>query len=98
MGDLLERVPAAGTAGASTVAIRPPGSHQGQSLVPGRGGRPRWTRDRAVSSTDAARGAGAARSVCSETRWGRPVRSYIVPGGVVPDYALPDETGTVRTL
>jgi peroxiredoxin len=26
------------------------------------------------------------------------VRSDIVPGGVFPDYALPDETGTVRTL
>jgi len=26
------------------------------------------------------------------------VRSDIVPGGVFPDYALPDHTGTVRTL
>jgi len=26
------------------------------------------------------------------------VRSDIVPGGTFPDYALPDHTGTVRTL
>ena len=26
------------------------------------------------------------------------MRSDIVPGGVFPDYALPDHTGTVRTL
>lgn len=26
------------------------------------------------------------------------MRSDIVPGGVFPDYALPDHTGTVRSL
>jgi hypothetical protein len=26
------------------------------------------------------------------------MRSDIVPGGIFPDYALPDHTGTVRTL
>jgi hypothetical protein len=26
------------------------------------------------------------------------MRPDIVPGGVFPDYALPDHTGTVRTL
>jgi peroxiredoxin len=26
------------------------------------------------------------------------VRSDIVPGGTFPDYSLPDQTGTVRTL
>ncbi len=26
------------------------------------------------------------------------MRSDIIPGGVFPDYALPDHTGTVRTL
>ncbi|MFF4803399.1 hypothetical protein ACFY1U_34190 [Streptomyces sp. NPDC001351] len=26
------------------------------------------------------------------------MRSDIVPGGVFPDFALPDHTGTVRTL
>jgi len=26
------------------------------------------------------------------------VRSDIIPGGIFPDYALPDHTGTVRTL
>ena len=26
------------------------------------------------------------------------MRSDITPGGVFPDYALPDHTGTVRTL
>lgn len=31
-------------------------------------------------------------------RGDHPVRSGIVPGGVFPDYALPDHTGTVRTL
>ena len=28
----------------------------------------------------------------------RPCASDIVPGGVFPDYALPDHTGTLRTL
>src|SRR5262250_622591 len=31
-------------------------------------------------------------------RGGHPMRSDIIPGGVFPDYALPDHTGTVRTL
>ena len=26
------------------------------------------------------------------------MRSDIIPGGAFPDYALPDHTGTVRTL
>ena len=26
------------------------------------------------------------------------MRSDIIPGGIFPDYALPDHTGTVRTL
>src|SRR5215472_18192804 len=29
---------------------------------------------------------------------GHPMRSDIIPGAVFPDYALPDHTGTVRTL
>src|SRR3954451_21862704 len=29
---------------------------------------------------------------------GSPMRPDITPGGVFPDYALPDHTGTVRTL
>src|SRR5262244_1116526 len=31
-------------------------------------------------------------------RGGHPMRSDIVPGGGLPDYSLPDHTGTVRTL
>jgi peroxiredoxin len=31
-------------------------------------------------------------------RGGHPVRSDIIPGGAFPGYALPDHTGTVRTL
>src|SRR6266487_141063 len=31
-------------------------------------------------------------------RGGHPMRSDITPGGIFPDYALPDHTGTVRTL
>src|SRR5947208_15267088 len=31
-------------------------------------------------------------------RGGYPMRSDIIPGGIFPDYALPDHTGTVRTL
>src|SRR6204780_6024827 len=31
-------------------------------------------------------------------RGGHPMRSDITAGGVFPDYALPDHTGTVRTL
>src|SRR5215471_6900005 len=31
-------------------------------------------------------------------RGGHPMRSDIIPGAIFPDYALPDHTGTVRTL
>src|SRR5215471_11188227 len=35
---------------------------------------------------------------CHTLRGGHRLRSDIVPGGVFPDYALPDHTSTVRTL
>jgi peroxiredoxin len=36
--------------------------------------------------------------LATQERRVHPMRSDIVPGGVFPDYALPDHTGTVRSL
>src|SRR4029453_6793357 len=38
------------------------------------------------------------RRAMTSVRGDQAMRSDIVPGGVFPDYALPDHTGTVRTL
>jgi len=34
----------------------------------------------------------------TQVRGGHPMRSDVIPGGIFPDYALPDHTSTVRTL
>ena len=65
---------------------------------------PRLRRDaRVASHSGAATGQGTGQCVNGRDRtaWGATIsymRPDIRPGGIFPDYALPDHTGTVRSL
>ena len=80
------RAESAGCSGAATPDVGP--------AVPGRDQWISW----GDGPLDAATVALGGRRPRRPTRGGQSMRSDITPGGVFPDYALPDHTGTVRTL
>src|SRR6185437_16635639 len=91
----------AAAAGHAPCSRRPgtPGSRPARPRPPGPGSSPRRTSAPPAPDTPGrAKTAGPSSSAPYPERYGQPMRPDIIPGGVFPDYALPDHTGTVRAL